>query len=108
MVLPPGHQREIASRRALTRREKWTLGGVGAGIVVFAVILVIALAGPAQTTARGCVDVTVAGATGGTAIHQCGADARTLCREAGPSGGYRGALGQAIRAACRRDHIPVG
>lgn len=108
MVLPPGHQREIASRRALTRREKWTLGGVGAGLVAFAVILVIALAGPAQGTARGCVDVTVAGATGGTLIHRCGADARSLCREAGAPGGRQSTAGQAIRAACRRDHIPAG
>lgn len=108
MVLPPGHHREIASRRPFSRREKWTLGAVSAGVVVFAVILVIALAGPAQTTARGCVDVTVAGATGGASIHQCGADARSLCRAAGAPGGYQGAAGSAIRAACRRDHVPVG
>ena len=108
MVLPPGHQREIASRRAFSRREKWTVGAVSAGLVAFAVILVIALAGPAQSTARGCVDVTLAGATGGASIHQCGADARSLCREAGAPGGYQGIAGRAIRAACRRDHIPVG
>jgi hypothetical protein len=108
MVLPPGHHQEIARRGPLSRLEKWTLGGVSAGLVVFVVILIIALTGAHQTTAKGCIDVSILGSTGGAAIHQCGADARALCRAAGRSGHYAGETRQEIQAACRKDGFAVG
>jgi hypothetical protein len=108
MVLPPGHHREINRKRALSLREKWTLGVVGAGLAVFAVVLVIALTGPAQSTARGCVDVSISGATGGTAIHQCGDNARALCRSAARAGANITETVREIQAACRKDGFAVG
>ncbi|MDQ6779032.1 MAG: hypothetical protein M3071_23040 [Actinomycetota bacterium] len=108
MVMPPGHHREINTKRAFSLREKWTLGIVGAGMAVFAVVLVIALTGPRQSTARGCVDVSIVGALGGTAIHQCGGNARALCRSVGQGRGKVNETTLEVRAACRKDGFPVG
>jgi hypothetical protein len=109
MVLPPGHYQQTAKRSPFSRMEKWTLGGVVVVLAVFAVVLVIALTGPTQSTARGCVDVSILGATGGAAIHQCGGNARALCRAVGkPTARDTGVTGQEIRAACRKDGFPVG
>lgn len=33
-------------------------------------------------SARGCVNVTIAGATGGSVLHYCGSSARSFCRTA--------------------------
>lgn len=33
-------------------------------------------------SANGCVNVTIAGSTGGATLHYCGADARSFCRSA--------------------------
>jgi hypothetical protein len=76
-------------------------------MVALAVVLVIALAAPSQTSARGCVDVSILGPTGGAAIHQCGANARDLCRSAGRGEGYVGETAREIKAACIKDGIPV-
>ncbi|HWF24418.1 MAG TPA: hypothetical protein VG275_03155 [Solirubrobacteraceae bacterium] len=81
---------------------------MSAGLVVFAVILVIALTGPSQSTARGCVDVSIVGSTGAGAIHQCGADARALCRAATGAAAAANETGREIRATCRKDGFPVG
>jgi hypothetical protein len=103
MVLPPGHLREVMSKRPLSRREKWTLGMVVGATAVLAIVLIIALIGPAQTTAPGCVDVSIVGVTGGAAIHQCGANARELCRTAGTAPGAVRETRREIQAACRKD-----
>lgn len=108
MVLPPGHHLEITRKRTFSIREKWTLGIVGAGMAAFAVVLVIALSGPGQSTARGCVDVSILGATGGSSIHQCGDNARALCRSAGRGGGNVTDTVREIIAACRKDGFAIG
>jgi hypothetical protein len=108
MVFPPGLHQEISTRREFSGREKKILGGVVLALAIFAVAIIVAVTGPSQTSARGCVDVSIVGATGNALIHQCGADARTLCRDAGKSGGYTGETGRQIRAACRKDGFAVG
>ncbi|MDQ6804531.1 MAG: hypothetical protein M3065_06100 [Actinomycetota bacterium] len=108
MVLPPGHHRDITTSRSFSRKEKWTVGVVLAAVAVFAIVLVISLTGPTQSTARGCVDVSIVGATGGAAIHQCGENARALCRSAATSGRHITDTVREIRAACRRDGFAVG
>jgi predicted carbohydrate-binding protein with CBM5 and CBM33 domain len=70
---------------SLSRRGKKVLGAVGA-------LLVLALAGLGiwsvtghgkyGASAHGCVNFTVAGSTGGSLIHYCGAAARSFCRSA--------------------------
>jgi len=108
MILPPGHHREITSGRRFSRRETWIVGSVAVGLAVFAVVLIVSLTGPTQTSAPGCVDVSILGATGGTLMQQCGADARALCLEAGSPRGYTGATALEIQAVCRKDGLPVG
>jgi hypothetical protein len=108
MVMPPGHHREISRKRAFSFREKWTLGIVGAGLAVFAVVLVIAVVVPGPSSAPGCVDVSILGATGGEAIHQCGNNARALCRSAGKAGVNVTETTREVRAACRKDGFAVG
>jgi hypothetical protein len=50
----------------------------------------------------------ITGATGAASLHQCGANARALCRDAGRPLGYSGLTAQEIRAACRKDGFAVG
>ncbi len=78
------------------------------GLAIFAVAIIIALTGPSQSTTPGCVDVSILGATGAAALHQCGADARSLCLSAGKPNGYFGETGREIQAVCRKDGFPVG
>ncbi|HWF74526.1 MAG TPA: hypothetical protein VG186_14345 [Solirubrobacteraceae bacterium] len=108
MVMPPGHHLEITSRRSFSRREKRTLGVVGACLLALAVVLVIIVAGHNQSTARGCVDVSILGATGGSGIHQCGDNALALCRSVGKPGAKITETAREIEAACRKDGFPVG
>jgi hypothetical protein len=81
---------------------------VGVGLAAFLVVLIISLTGPAHSTAPGCVDVPILGATGAAAIHQCGSDARSLCHAAGAANGYQGQTRRQIQAACRQDGFTVG
>jgi hypothetical protein len=108
MILPPGHHEAVTSRREFSKREKWIVGSVAATVAILAVAIVIALTGPKQTSAPGCVDVLITGVTGAASIHQCGANARALCRDAGRPLGYTGLTAQEIRATCRMDGLPVG
>jgi hypothetical protein len=108
MVMPPGHHSELSRKRTFSVREKWTLAVVGAGLAVFAVVIVIAVTAPSPTAARGCVDVSILGATGGSAIHQCGANARALCRSVVPGGANVSVTVREVRAACRKDGFAVG
>jgi len=108
MVLPPGHFQRVAARRQFSRRERWILGSVAVGVAILVVAIAISLTGPTQTSARGCVDVSIIGATGAASLHQCGADARALCRDAGSPRGYTGETSREIQAACRKVGLPVG
>jgi len=108
MILPPGHHQQVTSKRQFSRLERWLVGGMIAVVAVVAVVTVISLAGPSQTTARGCVDVSILGATGAAALHQCGGNARALCRSAGQASGYTGETAKQIRAACRKDGFAIG
>jgi hypothetical protein len=108
MVLPPGHQREIRTPRKFSFREKWWVGVVSACLVAFAIVIVIAVASPPRKSAPGCVDVSIVGATGAAAVHQCGANARALCGAVDQPGGYSGETGKEIDSACRKDGFPVG
>lgn len=81
---------------------------MAAGLAILAVAVVISLTGPSQSSDPGCVDVSISGATGGAALHQCGANARDLCLAVGKPGGYSGETGREIATACRKVGLPVG
>ena len=76
LILPPGHARELGARRRLSKRERWMIGGVLGVVVALAVGLAIALALPGPKSSRGCIYLTIGGATGAQYSYQCGAAAR--------------------------------
>lgn len=106
LILPPGHGRALATPRRLRQREKWIIGSVLGLLAVAAVGLAISFASTGHLTGHGCVDVTVPGATGGTEIYRCGAQARQLCASAATVGSQDPLLGQATIAQCRKAGIP--
>lgn len=108
MIMPPDHARAVAVRRALSARERWILGGVGAVLAALAVIVVISLSTAGRVSANGCVDVALPYSTGGAELYRCGANARAMCAQAGKSNGYPGAAGRAVAAQCRKAGLPVG
>lgn len=70
---------------SLSRRGKKILIAVGVAILALCAGLGVWSAVGHDTygpSANGCVNFTVASATGGSLIHYCGADARSFCRSA--------------------------
>jgi hypothetical protein len=75
---------QIDGARSLTPRGKR---------IVYLVVAVVIAAGvaigvwsavssdPAETSANGCVSVTISSATGGGILHYCGKQAETFCRD---------------------------
>jgi hypothetical protein len=108
LILPPGHARSISTPRRLRAREQWIIGSVLALLAAGVVVLVISFASSGHTTGHGCIDVTVPGATGGTEIYRCGAEARALCASAATAGSQQPLLGEATIAQCRKAGIPTG
>jgi hypothetical protein len=87
--------------QSLSRRGKWVMGMIG-------VFLLLVLGGVGVWSAvgqgsydqsrNGCVNLTVVSSTGGAVIHDCGAKARALCRNAS-SGTDK--LARLLRPQCR-------
>jgi len=70
---------------ALTPRGKKILfGGLAALAAAGAAFGIWSAVGPDEygPSANGCVNVTIAGSTGGATLHYCGADAKSFCRSA--------------------------
>jgi len=69
----------------VTRRDKRMMAAIGAVLVaVLAGVGIWAAVRPGSYGASrdGCVTVTLPSSTGGALIHQCGGEARALCRHA--------------------------
>jgi len=82
------------------------IGGVLGVVVALAVGLAIALALPGPKSSRGCIYLTIGGATGAQYIYHCGAAARDLCNSAAVPGGSQ--AGAALIAECRKAGLPTG
>jgi hypothetical protein len=85
----------------VTSRDKRRIAAVVAAILlVLAAIAVWAAVRPGTygTSKDGCVTVTLPSSTGGALIHQCGAQARSLCKHAYAGTGKAAAL---TRPQCR-------
>ena len=106
--MPPGHAESLALRRRLSRREKWMVGGVLGAIAVVALALVISLGSASPSSSRGCIYATVAGPVGAQQIHECGADARSLCQSVNTPGAFTAQAAPVLAAACRKAGLPVG
>jgi hypothetical protein len=107
-IMPPGHHRPGPPRYRFSTREKWIVSGVAVLTAVLAIVTVIAIASSGHKSANGCIDVAVAYSTGGSEIHQCGAEAKALCRAVGVSGGFTGQTATQVAAECRKAGLPAG
>lgn len=93
--------------RRLTRRQKRLMATIGGAILLVFVGLGIWSAfapdsfGP---SANGCVNITIAGSTGGATLHYCGDAARSFCRSATAG---QNQLAKAARPQCRQAGLPV-
>lgn len=70
---------------ALTPRGKKILFCCLAALLAAGAVLVVwSAAGPDKygPSGNGCVNVTIAGSTGGAVLHYCGPDAKSFCRSA--------------------------
>jgi hypothetical protein len=98
---------EARRLRTPRRREKLLargLGGVTAIVIV--VLVVISLTHSDRHSGHGCIALSLAYATGGTQIYECGAAARSMCAT-GDHHGLRGVAAQDLRRACRQAGLPV-
>jgi hypothetical protein len=108
MIMPPGHQKRLSERRALTTREKW--GGIATGLVVVivAIIVVISVGSSSPKATAGCIDVTVASSLGSQRIDACHGNARSICMQLQtPGSGYHGETLTALIAGCRKAGFPT-
>jgi hypothetical protein len=87
--------------QSLSRRGKWTLGLIGAFLLVaIAGVGVWSAVGPGSyaRSGHGCINLTVVSSTGGGVIHDCGAKARAVCQNAS---GRTGKLARLTRQQCK-------
>jgi hypothetical protein len=84
------------------------IGAVLGVVAVVTVGLVISLATAGNHTSKGCIDYTLAYATGGENFYRCGSSARSTCAEAGAPGGLTGGAARAVATECRKAGLPVG
>jgi hypothetical protein len=108
MPRPPGLAQEVAARRGLSRREKWLVRGVIAGVAVLAVVLAVALGTAGTSSAHGCIHATIPGPVGAQEVDQCGAQARVTCQSAATPGTFTAQAAQVIERECRKAGLPVG
>jgi hypothetical protein len=108
LILPPGHAESIRLGRRLSVREKRLLGGVLGVVAALVVVLVIALSTGGQSSAHGCIYLTIPAATGAQQISQCGAPARETCSTARTPGAFTEQAARMVSAACRKAGLPIG
>jgi hypothetical protein len=108
LILPPGHAETVRIGRRLSTREKRLLGGVLGTVVALVVVLVIALSSSGQSSAHGCIYLTIPAATGAQQISECGAAARETCASARTHGAFTRQAAGAVAGECRKAGLPVG
>jgi len=108
LILPPGHAESIRLGRRLSVREKRLLGGVLGAVAALVVVLVIALSTGGQSSAHGCIYVTIPAATGAQQISQCGSAARDTCASVRTPGAFSAQAAPVVGGACRKAGLPIG
>jgi len=107
MPLPVGHGRTLGQPRPLSGRERWLLRAALGALAALAVIVAVALATGAKSSAHGCIHLVIPGPVGAQQIDACGARARATCRGAAAPGAYTAQAAPVIERACRRAGLPV-
>jgi hypothetical protein len=108
LILPPGHAKAVAARRALTARERWMIRGALVTVAVIAVVLVIAFATGGKSSSQGCIYATIPGDVGAQEVNECGTQARDTCATVHAPGAYTLQAADTIAAQCRKAGLPVG
>ena len=107
LILPPGHAESIRVGRRLSVREKRLVGTVLGAVAALLLIVVIALSTSGQSSAHGCIYVTIPAATGAQEISECGATARATCASARTPGAFSQQAAGAVAGECRKAGLPV-
>jgi hypothetical protein len=101
-----GQHQRLATPLVLTKTQRLVALAVGALIAVGVIAgLAVALTADSPRPPKGCVSVTVASSLGGAPVQHCGADARAWCASYKRSDLGNAVLADAVRSACRTDHI---
>jgi hypothetical protein len=107
LILPSGHAENVQRMRPLTARERWLVRAVLAVVAAMAVGVVIALAAAGESSAHGCIHVTIPGPVGAQTIDQCGALARSTCATITEPGAFSPLVRSDVATACRKAGLPV-
>jgi|SRR5581483_5206259 len=92
---------EGQARRALGRRDRWLLAGLGAGgAVAIALGVLFTTGGTHRRSGTRCIELTLASTMGGATIRRCGADAARYCRS-------RASRDRPVAAECHRKGFAV-
>ena len=108
MPLPSGHAHTLQSRRSLTRREQWIIGGVLATVAAIVIALVISIGTAGPSSAHGCIYATIPGPVGAVQVNECGRNAASTCSTVGAPGAYAPGAARTIAAQCRKAGLRVG
>jgi len=108
LILPPGHAESIRVGQRLSVREKRLVATVRGAVAALVLIVVIALSTSGQSSAHGCIYVTIPAATGAQEISECGATARATCATARTPGAFSPQAAGAVAGECRKAGLPVG
>jgi hypothetical protein len=92
----------------LSVRERRLVVAVVGAVVALVVVVVIALSTSSQSSAHGCIYVTIPAATGAQEISQCADAARRTCASARTPGAFNQAAVGAVASECRKAGLPVG
>jgi len=102
LIMPPGHHKEVASRRALSARERgFVMTGVAVALVLV-VVIVAAVSKSTPTSGHGCVYVTITSSTGALTLQGCGARARRICAQVNVPAAYSGGTRAQVIDECRK------
>jgi hypothetical protein len=108
MAIPPGHAEGVATRPALSSRERWMIRGVLGVVAVLAIVLVVSIVTAGKSSAHGCIYATIPGPVGAQEVDQCGARARETCRSAAAPGQFTPQAARVVEQQCRKAGLPVG
>jgi hypothetical protein len=99
-----GHWRRTNTplRRLTARERNLLIAGLAVTIVAILALILLSDRHDRPAPAAGCINVMVAGRTGGEVIHPCGAEAKATCAHAGKFDDPRA---QKMVAACREAGI---
>jgi hypothetical protein len=112
MVFAPGHFQQATQqstrRRFRSQRERLAVYAAAVITLVLVGLVVFSLTNHRRKTGHGCIDFTYSTMIGGSEMHECGAQARTVCATPPGSTSIDGDFQPELYAACRKAGIRTG